>query len=60
MDEFKEQRSVRKRKRETPEEENINMDTELTSSTTQFPQINPSELQVKIDFDEIKNNLFFI
>ena len=45
-DEFKEQRSSRKRKREI-NEENINMDTEQDVSPS-FPPINPSQLNVKI------------
>jgi len=47
--------SDRKRKRETNEEDNNNnknnMDTEQNSSV-QFPQINPSQLQVKIYFNK--------
>ncbi len=39
----------RKRKRETNEVENTTMETELNPSA-QFPQINPSQLQVKIKF----------
>jgi hypothetical protein len=54
MDEFKEQRPLRKRKREIAEEENATMDTEQSPST-QFPQINPAELKVKIDFKLNKN-----
>jgi hypothetical protein len=51
MDEFKEQRPMRKRKRETAEEENATMDTEQTT-TTQFPQLNPAELKVNIDLNQ--------
>ena len=42
----------RKRKRETNEEENTTtMETEQSSSA-QFPQINPSQLEVKLEFKE--------
>ncbi|CAF2812438.1 unnamed protein product [Rotaria sp. Silwood2] len=43
-DEFKEQRSIHKRKRETTEEENVHMDTEQ-NTLVQFPQINPAQLK---------------
>jgi hypothetical protein len=43
----------RKRKRETNEEENTTMDTEQNISAP-FPQINPSQLKVKISFEENK------
>jgi hypothetical protein len=47
-EEFQVQRSDRKRKRETAEEETLTMETEQTSSA-QFPQINPAQLQVKMN-----------
>ncbi|CAF4290838.1 unnamed protein product [Rotaria sp. Silwood2] len=43
-DEFKEQRSIHKRKRETTEEENVHMDTEQ-NTLVQFPQISPAQLK---------------
>ena len=46
-EEFQVKHSDRKRKREAVEAENSTMDTEQTP-TTQFPQINPSELQVSL------------
>ncbi len=49
----------RKRKRETNEEENTTtMDTEQ-SSTAQFPQINPSQLQVTLQFERKPTKFFF-
>jgi hypothetical protein len=47
----------RKRKRETNEEENKTMETEQNSSA-QFPQINPSQLQVMIELQENRINQF--
>jgi hypothetical protein len=47
-DEFQVQRFDRKRKRETAEEETLTMETEQNSSA-QFPQINPAQLQVKMN-----------
>ncbi|CAF1220936.1 unnamed protein product [Rotaria sp. Silwood1] len=46
--EFKEQRSNHKRKREINEEDNIHMDTEQNSSI-QFPQLNPIQLKDETD-----------
>jgi len=53
-EEFQVQRSDRKRKRETAEEETLTMETEQTPSA-QFPQINPAQLQVKITLYSNKN-----
>ncbi|CAF3225429.1 unnamed protein product [Rotaria sp. Silwood2] len=60
-DEFKEQRSIHKRKRETTEEENVHMDTEQ-NTLVQFPQINPAQLKVNIYFNKRQlkvTHLFF-
>ena len=57
-DEFKEQRSNRKRKREINEEETAKMDTEQTSSAP-FPQINPSQLKVKFNVNKTRNKIIF-
>ncbi|CAF2327759.1 unnamed protein product [Rotaria sp. Silwood2] len=48
-DEFKEQRSIHKRKRETTEEENVHMDTEQ-NTLVQFPQIS-EYLHLQIRFN---------
>ena len=47
----------RKRKREVNEEENPTMETEQTT-TAQFPQINPSQLQVMIKLHRNRRNSF--
>lgn len=44
--------STGKRKRDTNEEETLKMDTEQ-NTTAQFPQINPSQLKVKFEYEFI-------
>lgn len=49
-DEFQAPRADRKRKRDAPEEEAGKMETEQSTTTTtaQFPQINPAQLEVGV------------